>query len=195
MSCYMYFIWLAWLFVNMLFFVLYLVNIISAVNVIAQVNSIPMPNGTNFKVWKEVVEIVLGCMNLDLILRTERPISTMETSNEVKIEKWDRSNRMCLMIMKCYIPEAFWGSISDGQSEKKFLEEIEQYFAKNEKAETSNLLAKLISMKYKGKSNIREYFHSGSLQWGKNWEMGLFQSNVNYDHEALYSRSVLGLYF
>ncbi|RXY49774.1 hypothetical protein DD573_29820, partial [Klebsiella pneumoniae] len=42
-------------------------------------------------------------------------------------------------------------------SAKKFLEKIEQYFAKNEKAETSNLLAKLISMKYKGKGNIREY--------------------------------------
>jgi len=44
-----------------------------------------------------------------------------------------------------------------GQSAKKFLEEIDQYFAENEKAETSNLLAKLISMKYKGKGNIREY--------------------------------------
>jgi len=40
---------------------------------------------------------------------------------------------------------------------KKILEKIEQYFAKNEKAKTSNLLAKLISMKYKGKGNIREY--------------------------------------
>ncbi|XP_025983117.1 uncharacterized protein [Glycine max] len=117
-----------------------------------------MLNGTNFKVWKEAVEIVLGCMDLDLALRTERPISTPETSNEVKkIEKWDRSNRMCLMIMKRSIPGAFQGSISEGQSAKKFLEEIEQYFAKNKKAETSNLLAKLISMKYKGKGNIREY--------------------------------------
>ncbi|XP_025985013.1 uncharacterized protein LOC114375306 [Glycine soja] len=59
--------------------------------------------------------------------------------------------------MKHSIPEAFRGSISKGQSAKKFLEEIEQYFAKNEKAEMSNLLAKLISMKYKGKGNIREY--------------------------------------
>ncbi|XP_006589923.1 uncharacterized protein [Glycine max] len=101
-------------------------NIISATNVTAQVNSIPMLNGTNFKVRKEGIEIVLGCMDLDLALRTERPISTPETSNE-------------------------------GQNTKKFLEEIEQYFAKNEKAETSNLLAKLISMKYKGKGNIREY--------------------------------------
>ncbi|XP_006591714.1 uncharacterized protein [Glycine max] len=98
-----------------------------------------MLNGTNFKVWKEAVEIVLGCMDLDLALRTEQPISTPETSNEVKIEKWDWSNRMCLMIMKRSIPEAFRGSIFEGQSAKKLLEEIEQYFTKNEKAETSNL--------------------------------------------------------
>ncbi|XP_028196634.1 uncharacterized protein LOC114381560 [Glycine soja] len=116
-----------------------------------------MLNETNFKAWKEAVEIVLGCIDLDLALRTERPIATPETSNEVKIEKWDRSNRMCLMIMKRSIPEAFWGSISEGQSAKKFLEKIKQYFAKNEKAETSNLLDKIISMKYKGKGNIREY--------------------------------------
>jgi len=140
----------------LLFFVLSLVNIISVANA-AQVNSIPMLNGKNFKVWKEVVEIVLGCMDLDLALRTERPIFTSKTSNEVKIEKWDWSNRMFLMIMKCSIPEAFQGSISEGQSAKKFLKEIEQYFAKNEKAKTSNLLAKIISMKYKGKGNIRKY--------------------------------------
>ncbi|XP_028236866.1 uncharacterized protein LOC114416202 [Glycine soja] len=59
--------------------------------------------------------------------------------------------------MKRSIPEALRGSISEGQSAKKFLEEIEQYFAKNEIAEMSNLLPKLISMKYKVKGNIREY--------------------------------------
>ncbi|RDY04245.1 hypothetical protein CR513_12068, partial [Mucuna pruriens] len=59
--------------------------------------------------------------------------------------------------MKHLIPEAFWGSISESQSTSKFHEEIEQFFVKNEKAETSNLLAKLISMKYKGRRNIREY--------------------------------------
>jgi len=72
-------------------------------------------------------------MDLDLALWMKRPISTPETSNEVKIEKWDQSNRMCLMIMKRSIPEAFRGSISKGQSAKKFLEEIEQYFAKKMK--------------------------------------------------------------
>ena len=45
-----------------------------------------MLNETNFKVWKEAIEIVLGYMDLDLALRTERPTSTPEASNEVKIE-------------------------------------------------------------------------------------------------------------
>ncbi|RDX64575.1 hypothetical protein CR513_56852, partial [Mucuna pruriens] len=48
-------------------------------------------------------------------------------------------------------------SILERQSTRKFLEEIEKFFVKNEKVETSNLLAKLISMKYKGKGNIKEY--------------------------------------
>ena len=40
---------------------------------------------------------------------------------------------------------------------KDFLAKIEKRFAKNDKAETSKFLASLISMKYKGKENIREY--------------------------------------
>ncbi|RDX86507.1 hypothetical protein CR513_32153, partial [Mucuna pruriens] len=43
------------------------------------------------------------------------------------------------------------------QSVRMFLKEIGQLFVKNEKAEMDILLAKLISMKYKGKENIRDY--------------------------------------
>ncbi|KAF8365177.1 hypothetical protein HHK36_032815 [Tetracentron sinense] len=96
-------------------------------------------------------------MDLDLALQSDQLTATPENPNEVKIEKWDRSNRMCLMIMKRSIPEAFRGSITESKSAKKFLEEIQQYFTKNKKSEASNLLAKLVAMKYKGKGNIREY--------------------------------------
>jgi len=41
--------------------------------------------------------------------------------------------------------------------QRNFLRKLNNTLSKNEKAEASNLLAKLISMKYKGKSNIREY--------------------------------------
>ncbi|XP_068641925.1 uncharacterized protein [Aristolochia californica] len=131
------------------------VSNVIVMNVTAQISNIPMLSGTNFKAWKDIVEIVFGCMDLDFPLRAEQTTSTSKNLNDVKIEKC--SNRMCLMIMKCSIPEAFGGFITESKSTKKFLEKFEQYFAKNEKSEVSSLLAKLVSMKYKGKGNIREY--------------------------------------
>ncbi|RDX86156.1 hypothetical protein CR513_32549, partial [Mucuna pruriens] len=101
--------------------------------------SISMLNETKFKVWKEVVVIVLGYMDLNLALWVEKLIPTLECFN-----------RMCLMIMKRLILEAF-RALFFRVSASRFLEKIEQFFVKNEKAETSNLLAKLISMKYKGR--------------------------------------------
>ncbi|CAH9074220.1 unnamed protein product, partial [Cuscuta europaea] len=131
----------------------------SAATISANINSIPMLNGTNFKEWKENVMIVLGCMDLDLALRTEKPAALKDTSTldeKREMERWERSNRMSLMIMKRAIPESFRGTMSDEADAKSFLAELEKCFAKNEKAETSTLLSTLVSMKYKGKGNIRE---------------------------------------
>ncbi|XP_029127004.1 uncharacterized protein LOC114915850 [Cajanus cajan] len=133
------------------------VAVASGVNLSAQINCIPMLNGTNFKAWKEAVEIILGCMDLDLALLAEKPTPTSENPNEDKVEKWECSNRMCLMIMKRSVLEVLRGFISESQNAKGFLDAIEQYFTSNEKVDASNLLAKLISMRYKGKGNIREY--------------------------------------
>lgn len=84
-----------------------------------------MLSGMNFKSWKESVEIVLGCMDLDLSLREECPTIIVENSNETKIEKWDRSSRMCFMMIKRSIPEMIRGSIAESESAKKFLETVE----------------------------------------------------------------------
>src|SRR3954465_11189259 len=127
----------------------------------ANANNIPILNGANFKDSKENMLIVLGCMDLDLALRTEQPpsLTAASTPEERKdFEKWERSNRQSLMIIKRGIPEAFRGTVSEGITKASdFLAEIKKHFAKNNKAETSTLLSKLISMKFKGKGNIREY--------------------------------------
>ncbi|XP_022158724.1 uncharacterized protein LOC111025186 [Momordica charantia] len=103
-----------------------------------QVNNIPRLNEANFKDWKEDIQIVLWCMDLDLALRVDRPTSIEENPNKVEIEKWDRSNRMCLMIMKRSILETFRGSIVEGTNAKGFLKQKEQYFTKNDKAEVDS---------------------------------------------------------
>ncbi|XP_054778298.1 uncharacterized protein LOC129286342 [Prosopis cineraria] len=102
----------------------------------------------------------VGLHDLDLALRVEQPPLTDVSSSDERryFEKWDRSNRMSLMIIKHAIPESFRGAVSEGiTNAKDFLAEIEKRFAKSDKAETSMLLQRLISMKYKGKGNIREY--------------------------------------
>ncbi|KAL2524684.1 hypothetical protein Adt_09738 [Abeliophyllum distichum] len=133
----------------------------SASTISANINSIPMLSGSNFKDWKENVLIVLGYMDLDLALRIEKLASLTDASSpddRRNFEKWERSNRMSLMIIKRGIPEAFRGAVSEEVTNaKEFLAEIEKHFAKNDKAETSTLLQSLISMKYKSKENIREY--------------------------------------
>lgn len=122
-----------------------------------------MLNGTDFKDWKENILIVLGCMDIDLALRMPKlnDLTEQSTPEEIKIsyfEQWDRSNRLCLMIMKRGIPEAFRGAITnDNITAIQFLSKIQNRFVKNDKAETSTLLASLISIKYKGKGNVREY--------------------------------------
>ena len=64
-------------------------------------------------------------MELDLALRMESPTSTPENLNEANIEKWERSNRLSLMLMKRSILEAFRGSINKNVNATKFLLDIE----------------------------------------------------------------------
>ena len=100
-------------------------------------------------------------MDLDLTLRiySLAPLTDESSFDEKRdIERWEKSNRMCLMIVKKAILEAFKGIISEMiKTAKEFLEKIKNRFSKNKKSETSTLLANLISMRYKGNGNIREY--------------------------------------
>ena len=61
------------------------------------------------------------------------------------------------MIMKYVIPETVKGSIPKEENAQKYLAQVTDHFAKNEKAEASIILGNLVSMWYKGKGNIREY--------------------------------------
>ena len=83
-------------------------------------------------------------MHLNLALRVDSParVSDLSTSNQKReFERWERSNRMCMMIIKRAIPEAFRGAMSDDiTTAKAFLTDIEKRFVKNEKAEIGTIL-------------------------------------------------------
>ncbi|KAK9690672.1 hypothetical protein RND81_09G145600 [Saponaria officinalis] len=119
----------------------------SAATISGNLNSIPVLNGTNFKDWKESMLIVLGCMDLDLAIRKDCPAPLTDASSpddKREFEKWERSNRMSLMIIKRGIPEAFRGAVSDEiTGAKEFLAEIEKRFI----MEMSHIASKLKALK------------------------------------------------
>ena len=117
-------------------------------------------SGANFKKWKEQIGIVLGCMDLDYALREPTPTKpTSESTNEQKAlyEKWERSNRMSLMIMKGSITPTIRGAISDLDNAMNYIKSVEKRFSGTSKSLASTLIIKMITMKYNGHSGLREH--------------------------------------
>ena len=75
---------------------------LNTVNMSYNPNNVPMLEGSNFSSWKSSIMIYLGCMDLDLLFRMDKPASPADESTysqKVQYEKWERSNRLGLMIM------------------------------------------------------------------------------------------------
>ena len=83
--------------------------------------------------------ILLGCMDLDLSFRHTKPDELTDYSKSEDVlyyEKWNRSNMMSLMIIKCGDSEVFRSAITDEvTSASEFLTEIQKRFTKYDKAE------------------------------------------------------------
>ena len=144
--------------INVSILCLFSVSTMSAISV--NISSIPKLNNSNFKNLKEHVMTVLGCLDLDHVFRLDRPAAlTNESTLDQKsaYEKWERSNRVSLGMMKLTIPESIKGSISEENDAKTFLKEVSDRYAINEKVETSTILAKITTMRHNGKGSIREY--------------------------------------
>ncbi|KAK3032597.1 hypothetical protein RJ639_037361 [Escallonia herrerae] len=128
--------------------------------IIGYFSSIESLSGTNFRKWKEQISIILGIMDLDYALRVDTPAAlTAESSTEQKAayEKWERSNRISLMIMKDSITTAIRGAIPDSDNAKLYLAHIEEQFQGSSKAHATTLITKMVTLKYSGSNGVREH--------------------------------------
>jgi hypothetical protein len=123
-------------------------------------------NGTNFSTWKEQIESCLGVLEIDHALRVDKHVAlTNESSADDKANfaKWERSNRMSLMIMKSTITSAIRGGIPENDAEsnpfiaKEYLVSVEEQFKSTSKANASALIMKMLTSKYNGTSGVREH--------------------------------------
>ncbi|GAV60176.1 UBN2_2 domain-containing protein, partial [Cephalotus follicularis] len=109
---------------------------------------------------KKQIGIVLGVIDLDHALRIDTPAAIMAhstTEKRVTYEKWERSNRMSLMIMKSSISVAIRGAIPDSTNSKTYLAYVEEQFKSSSKAHASTLIMKMFTTMYGGTSGVREH--------------------------------------
>lgn len=74
------------------------------------------------------------------LLETGPSASDDDLFAKVRVDKWERSNRISLMIIKRNIFKSILDGFSATKSAKEFLEAIRQKFKESNKAETYNLL-------------------------------------------------------
>ncbi|XP_028079583.1 uncharacterized protein LOC114281329 [Camellia sinensis] len=122
-------------------------------------SSIEALSGTNFKKWNEQIGIVLRIMDLDYALREPAPTKPNDTSSKEHMalyEKWKRSNRLSLMIIKGSIMPAIQGAIPASESAMSDMKSIEEQFIGTSKSLASTLMIKMMTMKYDGLSGVCE---------------------------------------
>ncbi|KAH7855913.1 hypothetical protein Vadar_030537 [Vaccinium darrowii] len=121
---------------------------------------VPFLSGDNFSEWKDKVLLALGCMDLDLAMREDEPTKpTNESSTAVKVayERWERSNRLSLMLIKSHVSASIRNSIPSCDKVKDYMKAIEEQFVSSNKALASTLMNKLSGMKHNSSRNVREH--------------------------------------
>ncbi|XP_038983363.1 uncharacterized protein LOC120111061 [Phoenix dactylifera] len=111
---------------------------------------IPILNGSNFSEWKERLTFTLGCMDIDLAFREDMPPKKL-------YERWERSNRLSLLLIQNHISRKIRGSIPDCKTAKEFLTAVEEQFVSSKKALASTLISRFASLKYNDNGGIREH--------------------------------------
>ncbi|XP_009352547.2 uncharacterized protein LOC103943896 [Pyrus x bretschneideri] len=123
-------------------------------------NTVEPLTGVNYKKWKQDLEILLGVMDMDLALRTEEPPTPNEGCTSIqrsKHEKWEKSNRICLMIIKRSMTDVVREGFPEATNAKEFMKSIEEKYKESGKTETGNLMNLLTTIRYDGEGSVREY--------------------------------------
>ncbi|KAG6498726.1 hypothetical protein ZIOFF_038448 [Zingiber officinale] len=106
-------------------------------------------------------------MDLDYALWVDKPTPLSNTSTHDEksaYEKWERSNRLSLMIMKGSISSDIRGGVLDSENAKDFLDSVEEQFQSSSKALATTLIIKMVTSKY---NDLRGFRFARKLNKGE----------------------------
>ena len=122
--------------------------------------SIVTLTGSNYQKWKQDLEISLGFLDYDFVLKEnppQAPATDASTETKTKYAKWEKANKMTMLIMQRAMAPSVKGSIPKSEHAKQYYEDIAQRFKESEKVVKSTLLSQLTDMKYDGKGCVRAH--------------------------------------
>lgn len=127
-------------------------------------NQIETLNGSNFKRWKQDIELCLGFFDYEHVLHEDPPAEPAPQASKEeksKVQAWQKHNRMALVIMTRSMSEAVKGGILDALYGREYYNNIQEKYKVYDKAETGNLMSSLTTMKFDGIGSIREFIMKG----------------------------------
>jgi len=139
-------------------------------SIIAYVNGVEKLSGDNFARWSREIHLILVMMDKDHSMRDSAPVAPVAQEDddtslaertaayEKEKERWERSDRVALMVMDLTISPTIRGALEkEPKDAKSFMTNIETYFKGSAKAASSTLLSQLMNTKYNGQGNVREH--------------------------------------
>jgi hypothetical protein len=129
--------------------------------------------GANYPQWREKINMGLALFEIDKVITDKHSVEPTlldipsDLSADAKAERekqnskfmscyeidkinGERSNHMCLMVIKERISEGIRGAIPDCETAVEYLEKVESQFTGSSKAYASSLIKRLVSEKYTG---------------------------------------------
>ncbi|CAL8990375.1 unnamed protein product [Prunus brigantina] len=117
-------------------------------------------NGTNFKTWKQQIDMNLGLHEFTIAFKEPKLAALTDVSSQEEkdaFKKWERANDMSLLIMQNSMEEHIRGGIPGCDLAKDYMEAVEEKFKRSDKAESSSYLTTLTSTKFDGTGSMREH--------------------------------------
>ena len=139
---------------------IYKIVVIQPVNIYDFKCDIPELRGDKYKVWKERILLHLGWMDIECIIRKDKPDPITETSTAEAVclyDKWERSNRLSVMFIKTKIFVGIRGSVEQIDKVKPLLKAIDEQFVTSDKALASNLIMQFSSTKLTRIREVRDH--------------------------------------
>ena len=98
--------------------------------------------------------------NLDLALRVDEPSKPTDVSSVDErsfYERWEHSNKSCLMVMKYTMDKSIKKCMSKMEMAKNFLEYVKANYTKVDKVEMATHLKLLTTTMYDGVGVVRDH--------------------------------------